>query len=186
MRATERRLAELLNDHGSAVREFIGRASAIDSQRWLIPRAEGKWTPAQETKHIVLSYQLFLRQLTDGTPIRLRGNAVQRVIWRFIGLNSILHLRRIPVAVGAPREARPEWIAATSEDLLRELVQLVEAFEAAFSRAWREEPRRRLTHHLFGSMSLDQGMRLLCVHTRHHATFLPRPSPSLPAAIQVS
>ena len=175
-RHTERRLETLLTDHVHAVREFVDRANAVAKPQWLVPRAEGKWTPAQETKHVILAYEAFLRQLTEGTPMRLRGNALKRRIWRLIGLNAILWRKRIPVAVKAPREARPEFITSGPDELLPELRRRAEAFDVAFAHAWRNEPKRRMTHYMFGALSLDQGIRLVSVHTRHHAAFLPQPA----------
>ena len=175
-RHTERRLETLLTDHVAAVREFVDRATAVSNPRWLVPRAEGKWTPAQETQHLILVYEACLRQLTEGTQMRLRGNALKRRIWRLIGLNSILWRKRIPVAARAPREVRPEDVTSGPDRLLPELRRRAGEFEVALARAWRNEPRRRMTHHMFGTLSLDQGIRLVSVHTRHHAAFLPPPA----------
>lgn len=172
-RNRERRLESLLDDHALAVREFVDRASALGEAQWLTPRAVGKWTPAQETQHVILAYDAFLRQLRDGTPMRQRGSWLRRRIARLVGLTSILWLKRIPVAVNAPREVRPEWIASGRDLLLPELRGRAEQFDAAFAREWRGNPRRRLSHYLFGTLSLDQGIRLVSMHTRHHAAFLP-------------
>ena len=172
----QRRLDALVADHGLAVREFIDRASALDATRWLTPRAEGKWTPAQETKHVLLAYDEFIRQLREATSMRRRGNALRRAISRVIGLTSILWLKRIPVAVNAPREVRPDWVDTPSAELLEALQLRSQEFDTAFVRTWHAEPRRRMSHYLFGALSLDQGIRLVSVHTRHHAAFLP-PSP---------
>ena len=169
-----RRLDLLISEHRGAVTEFVSRASALDSSRWLTPRAEGKWTPAQETKHVLLVYDEFLRQMSDTTPMRMHRSIARRLLSRLIGLTSILWFKRIPVAVNAPRGARPEWIDTPSSELLTQLRRRSDEFESSFARVWREEPRRRMTHYLFGRLSLDQGMRLVTVHTRHHAAFLPR------------
>jgi len=172
-RNRERRLESLLGDHALAVREFVDRASAVGEAQWLTPRAAGKWTPAQETQHVILAYDEFLRQLRDSTPMRQRGSWLRRRIARLIGLTSILWRKRIPVAVHAPREVRPEWIVAGRDELLPELRRRVEQFDPAFAREWRGNPRRRMSHYLFGTLSLDQGIRLVSVHTRHHTAFLP-------------
>lgn len=169
----ERRLERLMQAHALVVREFVGRAAALDARRWRTPRGEGKWTPAQETQHILLTYLEFLRQLRERTPMRRRGNAPRRLLSRAIGLTSILWFKRIPVAVRAPREVRPEEVNTAAPELLATLTQRVGEFEAAFATAWRTEHGRRLSHHLFGTLTLDQGLRLVTVHTRHHAAFLP-------------
>src|SRR4051812_415717 len=167
------RFDTLTGEHDRAVREFIAKARAIDSERWVTPRAEGKWTPAQEVRHIILCYAEFLRQLNGGTPIRLRGGLYTRVVSRAIGLTSILWFKRIPVAVRAPREIRPEPENTPAAELLAELQRELSAFAATFERAWLETPRPRMQHPLFGRVSLDTGIRFLTVHTRHHAAFLP-------------
>ena len=173
----KQRLDALVADHGLAMRTFIDRAHALDASQWLEPRAEGKWTPAQETKHVLLSYDEFIRQLRETSPMRPRGTALRRLISRLIGLTSILWFKRIPVAVNAPREARPDWVETPCAELLAALRLRAQEFDAAFARAWREEPRRRMSHYLFGKLSLDQAIRVVAVHTRHHAAFLPVKTP---------
>ena len=169
----EGRLDKLLRDHADAVREFIDRVNAIADARWLTPRAEEKWTPAQETQHLILTYDAIGRDLRGEATMALRGTPWRRWLWRTIGMPSILWRRRIPVAVRAPREARPEWIVTPRADLVPRLESRARDFEALFALAWRGEPRRRMTHPLFGTVGLDQAIRLIAVHTRHHAAFLP-------------
>ena len=176
MTSSDRRLARLTGEHDLAVREFVTRAASIPPSRWQTPRAPGKWTPAQETRHVTLVYEEFLRQLADGPPIRLRGTPLKRLLWRAIGLTSILWFRKIPAAVNAPREIRPETEERSADAVLAELEDRVRRFNLTFDGAWRTMPRRTLQHPLFGRVSLDQSIRFLTVHTRHHAAFLP-PAP---------
>jgi hypothetical protein len=171
--ASQRRLDRLIADHDAAVREFVDRASALDARRWLTPRAAGKWTPAQETTHVMLAYDEFTRQLRETRPMRLHRSRLRRALARLVGLTSILWFKRIPVAVNAPREARPEWVETGADELLPQLRGRTNEFETTFARVWREEPRRRMSHYLFGPLTLEQGITLVTVHTRHHAAFLP-------------
>jgi DinB superfamily len=170
----EHQLETLLRDHQAAVREYLDRASAIGDARWLAPRADGKWTPAQETRHLILAYEAFCRDLSGGTPMRVRGGRMRRVLWRAIGLTSILWRRRIPAAVRAPREIRPEWESTPRAELLPRLERCATEFDALFAQVWRTDRRRRVTHPFFGALTLDHAIRLSCVHTRHHAAFLPQ------------
>jgi hypothetical protein len=172
-----RRLDALLADHRTAVHEFLVRDRAIDGAHWLTPRAEGKWTPAQETQHLILAYQEFLRQLREDRPMRLREGLVGRVIARVYGLPSVLWRKRIPVAAHAPREVRPTWVDEGADVLIPRLEHLAEEFERDFRLTWFNEPKRRMSHYWFGKLSLDQGVRFVTVHTQHHAAFLP-PVPS--------
>ena len=63
----------LMADHRAAVREYADKAGAITSSLWFTPRAEGKWTPAEETRHLVLTYEALTRDLLEGMTLRLRG-----------------------------------------------------------------------------------------------------------------
>jgi uncharacterized damage-inducible protein DinB len=171
----ERRLERLLEDHMHAVDEFVGKAEALKQGQWLTPRAEGKWTPAQETMHVILAYEVFLRELSGGAPMALKGSPWKRRLWRLIGLTPILWRKRISVAVRAPRETRPDLTTACAEELLPQLRRRAEELDASFAVNWRSNPRKRVTHFTFGELSLDQAMRLVAVHTRHHAALLPAP-----------
>lgn len=178
----ERLLDTRMHDHRDAVREFLERAGGIGLERWRIPRADGKWTPAQETAHVILAYETLLRELRGGQGLALRATPLRRRFYRLIGLTSILWRGKIPVAARAPRETRPDDVTAPAAELLARLQTLASEFETDMTRAWRERPDARLTHHLFGTLSLDQAIRLMTVHTRHHAAFLP----VLPAAAHVT
>lgn len=166
-------LDDLLEEHREAVQHFLERAGAVPDDRWQRPRAAGKWTPAQETRHIILTYQAIIGDLRDGRKMVARNMGLRRVIWRLIGLGSILYRRRIPAAVRAPREVRPGEEPGTRPDLLDELQGMVHEFERVFAGAWRDRPRQTLSHPFFGEVSLRQSITIAVVHTRHHAAFLP-------------
>lgn len=168
----ERRLSELLSDHGAAVAEFVARARAVPPGRWLLPRGEGKWTPAQETRHLVLYYEAFNADLKGERRMSLKGSPLKRFEWRVFGLTQILWRRRIPVAVRAPREARPEWDETPRDELLPLFTERAREFDGLFIATWRAEPGRKVRHPWFGDLKLDHAIRMSSVHTRHHAAFL--------------
>lgn len=176
--AREALLRERLEDHRAAVREFVAKAAALSATQWLTPRSAGKWTPAQETRHLVLTYEAFVRDLQDVNRMRLRGTALQRWFWKLFGLASILWRKRIPVAVRAPSVIRPDEITTAAPELLDALGDGVARFEAVFTDKWRTEPARRLSHPFFGLVTLDHAVRIAAVHARHHAAFLPVPTTS--------
>ena len=169
-------LQERLDDHQAAVRGFIHRAQTLAGDQWLRPRAAGKWTPAQETRHVILTYEAFMRDLNDVERIRLRGTRFRRFIWKAIGLTAILWKGRIIRAVRAPRVTTPEVESAPASELLPALQECATRFESVFSEKWVREPERRISHPFFGLITLDQSIRLAAVHTRHHAALLPAAS----------
>ncbi len=168
----ERRLKELRSDHDDAVGEFVERARAIPDSRWLVPRAEGKWTPAQESRHLVLYYEAFSADLRGERKMTLKGTPLKRFKWRLLGLPQILWRKRIPVAVRAVREVSPAWDETPRERMLSLLAERAREFDALFVDTWRGDPRRTVRHPWFGDLTLDEAMQMSSVHTRHHAAFL--------------
>jgi hypothetical protein len=71
-----------------------------------------------------------------------------------------------------------QWLIPRAE-LLSELQRRADVFHSIFVRMWRTEPRRLITHPMFGALTLDHAIRLLSVHTRHHAALLPARSQPL-------
>jgi hypothetical protein len=163
----------LLQDHRAAVQEFLAKADAVNDAQWFTPRAEGKWTPAQEVRHVILAYETMNRDLGGGTPMALIGTPFKRRIWRVFGLWQILWRKRIPVPVRAPREVRPPEEAGRAAELLPVLKERAESFDRTFVRMWKTSPEHRVTHAYFGGLSLEQAISVATVHTRHHAAFLP-------------
>jgi hypothetical protein len=166
-------LDRLIAEHRGAVEEFFARAGQVAPGRWNVPRGPGKWTPGQEVRHVLLAYEAFTRDLRGGAPMRLVGTWWKRMIWRAIGLTSILHLGRIPAGARAPREARPTEDSGSAAALLGELRSRI-YFERAFVEIWETTPTKRVTLPYFGTLSLRQSMTMVAVHTRHHAAFLRR------------
>jgi uncharacterized damage-inducible protein DinB len=169
------RIETLLADHRAAVDDFFHRAAQVTSARWTTPRAEGKWTPAEEVKHVVMAYEVFLRDLEGGAAMKLVGTPLWRVMARAIGLTSILWLRRMPPRARAPREVRPPPGAHEQQELLNEFRDLTDRFERAFRQAWERDPKKLVTHAYFGGLGLTDALRMITVHTRHHAAVLPPP-----------
>ena len=170
--APDATLDRLLASHRAAVVEFLSRADRVPLSRWNTPRGPGKWTPGQEVMHVTLTYEAFIRDLRGGQAMALRGSRWQRMIWRAIGLTSVLRLRRIPVAARAPRESRPPETVAGPKALLADFRARVNEFESVYVDVWRAAPEKRMTHPYFGMLSLAQSMTMVDVHTRHHAAFL--------------
>lgn len=160
-------LPDLLADHRAAVREYEERAIAFPADRWHVPRGAGKWTPAQETRHLVLTYEHFARDLRGEEGMRLKGRWWQRRLWRFLFMGRILD-GRFPKGARAPREVRPPDETADQPTLVADLERAAARFEETVQDVSRTSPGRGGRHPYFGKLSLAQVVQFNAVHTRHH------------------
>lgn len=165
-------LSPRLAEFERAAAAFHARAEGVPSEAWDHPRREGKWSPAQETEHIVLSHELLLGQLEGGPAMRIIATGWRQLALRWIVLPYILATGRFPRA-RAPRESRPSGATAGRDELLARLDRAAHGVVDAVRRNEPGARRVRLLHPYFGSMSIGQVVRLSAVHTRHHAANLP-------------
>jgi hypothetical protein len=161
-----------LREHRAAVEAFTECAAAIPPARWGEPRAPGKWSPAQETEHVFLSYEAGAADLGGGEQLRLQLPWWRALPLRWLVLPRILRTGRFPPRAPAPRVFRPRVARGTQGELVRLLRERAAAFEAALVSTHAATPARRVMHPYFGPMSLRQMLRLLTVHTLHHARVL--------------
>ena len=161
----------LAADHRAAVDEFVRRASAIPADRWKVPRAPEKWSPAQETKHVALYFSKITEGMNGAPHLRMRVKGLRRLIIRWFYFGRIMRSGRIPVAVRAPREVRPPDDPGTQNDLLSELREASARFEAALRE--RQSVPVTMMHPYFGGLDARETLRFAAIHTRHHAAFLP-------------
>jgi hypothetical protein len=168
-------LDRLLTEHRAVVEEFARRAAAVAPEQWDVPRAAGKWSPAQQVKHVASAYELFVHELRGGQPARALGSPMQRRISRGVAKPLVFATGRLPGGVKAPREVRPPEHPGTAEELLAELETRVGEFETVVREAAgrADQERVHVTHPYFGELSLVDGVRFCGIHTRHHARFLP-------------
>ena len=163
---TDARWHAAVEEHQVAVAAFLDTAGALPDEAWTRPWAPGKWTPAQITEHMVLSYRALVAEVTEGTALRVVTPPVRRTILRLLVLPHILFHRKFPVRAVSPREVRPGEGVARDEGT-RTLRSLAERFEAAAD-ARRHADGGRLTHPYFGVVDLTRGMRFCAVHLEHH------------------
>ena len=160
-------------DNRSAVQAFANRAAALSDAQWATPRAPGKWTPAQEVRHVSLVYQAFVAELRGGPPGRIRGNAMQRMFSRWIARPVILRMGKLPIAVRAPRVVTPPDELPLRQVVLDDLTQSLATFEAELHQAKRDGRRVGGTHPYFGWLEAREAVAFCALHTRHHFAYLP-------------
>lgn len=152
--------------------EFIARVDAIPPEQWASVPIAGQWSAAQEVAHVAMSYELFTNQLAGGPGMRILVPGVRRTILRWFVLPYVIWSGKFPGRPRAPRETRPPE-NCSREEWLGRMRAATETFSASWAAASRDRPRTGLTHAYFGKLTLRQGLRLVTVHTRHHARRLP-------------
>jgi hypothetical protein len=162
-------------EHRAAVADFVARARALGPEAWDRPLGEARWTPAQTAEHLRLTYAVLLAELRGGRGLQVRTSWWLRTVLRLVFLRRILRDGRIPPGARAPRELRPGAGPFERDATLAELEALAARFEEALAeRAGRDAG---LTHHVFGRIGRDDGLRFCAAHVRHHAGQLPHPNP---------
>ena len=155
--------------HTRAAAELIAAAERVPAERWLVPRADGKWSPAEVVEHLTLAYEVILRELEGGGGMQIRTKWWQRILLRFTMVPKILRGEGFPSGARAPRETRPSPPTLDQHAAIarfRDLGALVEE-KAATS------DRKKLTHAYFGSASICDSMLLCARHIDHHRAQLP-------------
>jgi hypothetical protein len=132
------------------------------------PLTPGKWSPADITSHLTESYQVLHSELRGSPGMRLLGSPLQRWILRVRTMPRILSGSPFPPGVRAPKETRPRVVEADPEKALALLSSRAEMFVQELTEQ-RAHGRVRVSHAYFGLLSAEDGMRLVTVHTRHHA-----------------
>src|SRR5688572_3019595 len=93
--------------HSHAASELAASAERVDPARWLAPRAEGKWSPAETLEHLCLAYDVLLREIGGGPGMQVRTRWWQRILLRFTMVPKLLRGGAFPAGARSPRETRP-------------------------------------------------------------------------------
>jgi DinB superfamily len=154
------------DEHRVALAAYLDAAAELDDEAWTRPWAPEKWTPAQVTEHLTLSYEAALQDL-QGRPMAVRFAPWRLRLTRWILLPHILFHRTFPLRAPAPRELRPKEPRAPRPEALELMRGLGERFEQEMERAW-AAGGGHLTHPYFGAIEPVKAMRFFAVHLEHH------------------
>ncbi|HEX6039843.1 DinB family protein [Longimicrobium sp.] len=157
-----------MEEHQVALAAYLDAAGRLSDVAWTRPWAPGKWTPAQITEHLVMTYRVFIGEVTGGPGMKLKLTGFRRRLLRMFLLPHMLFHRTFPRGAPAPRELRPADAALPARaQALEQMRELGERFEREASRA-RASGWTHVTHPFFGPIDLTRGMRLAAVHIEHH------------------
>ena len=153
-------------DNHQAVDEFTGAARAVDPTRWTLPRAEGKWSPAQVVEHVALTYEYSRAVLNNSAPGPAAPRFLRPLVRRFF-VKPVLKRGSFKPNGKAPTMFQPSSSPEGPIDLLVRLETAVRLFENEL-RASDRSGRSTLDHPFFGAMPVTDYLRLQAIHARHH------------------
>jgi hypothetical protein len=155
--------------HDDAVAAYVARARALEELTWSAPLQPGKWSPAEITQHLTLTFEVLTRELRGGPGMRVRVKPLKRLLLRLTLVRRMLRGGPFPRGAPAPRELRPEPVpGVTREDALAAMTQRAAAFVELAGRTHAAGRPRSLTHAYFGAMSLPDAMLMSARHVEHH------------------
>ena len=161
-------LAARLAAHRDAAESFLATARAVPAERWAVPRATGKWSPAQVVEHVALAYETNTQLLRGPVP----GGAprwIRPLIRKFL-LGLVLRRGGFPRGSRAPKAMEPKVSQAAAPR--SELMPRLESAAAGFQAGAAAHASDTLEHPFFGTVPLTDIVRLSEIHTRHHAAQL--------------
>ncbi|HEU5305033.1 MAG TPA: DinB family protein [Gemmatimonadales bacterium] len=171
-----------MSEHTAAVQEFVQVAHRVPPDAWLHPLSPGKWSPAEVTSHVSEAYAIMQQELRGGPGLRVRLSPWKRLVLRHTLLRRILASGLFPNGARSPAEIRPREVPSDAVGGLA----VLETRATAFTSALVEEAARRrvrLTHTYFGALPARDALRLMIVHTRHHARQLVPATTRPPTAV---
>ena len=161
-----------MDEHRIALAAFLDAAERVPGPAWTVPRAAGKWSPAQVCEHCSLVYDALAAELTEGRRMARRAEGWRSRILRALVLPHILFHRTIPLRPRAPRETRPPEACPDRNAAMARLREVAERFEHLIDRA-RRAGGGHVTHPYFGELPPEKAVRFCAVHLDHHRPQLP-------------
>jgi hypothetical protein len=164
------RLRDAIALHDRAVAQFVEAARAVARQGavWDTPCAEGKWSPAQVTLHIIMAFDAVAVELDGGPGMQLRTRPWTHIILRHTVVRRMLRGGRLPTGARAPRETRPPVPTEDAATLIARLEATAAQLNRRLLAAAAAAPGRRLTHPYFGQMPLHEITTVSARHVEHH------------------
>jgi hypothetical protein len=145
---------------------FKSRVFEFEEQSWKNPISPNKWSSAQTTEHVALSFEQTLRML-NGEDIGFSIPAPGRFLAKFLFLKPALRTGSFRFKLKAPPAFEPKSVNLSSQALTERLQRSVESLSSEFSR--RTSSGEQSFHHpLFGKILFQDSLKLLRIHAEHH------------------
>ncbi len=153
--------------HHETVRRYLETARAVAAGRWSATPAPGKWSPAEITRHLVLTYEALAAEQLSGLVIPIAFPRWKAWALRTFALPRLLKGQPFPRGVKSPREVRPRGELPGQPELLGEFETATTRFLSAYLAASRRTGARA-THPYFGRLPLSAMFHFASIHTEHH------------------
>jgi hypothetical protein len=153
--------------HRDTIGRYLETARAVPAERWPATPAPGKWSPAEITRHLVLTYDALAAEQSAGLVIPITFPWWKAWALRTFALPRLLKGQPFPRGVKSPREVRPRGELPGQPELLAEFEGAAARFLAAYLAA-SDRTGARATHPYFGRLSLSDMFRFASIHTEHH------------------
>lgn len=160
--------------HAVAAERLAVSAEKVDREMWLVPRGEGKWTPAQVVEHLTRVYDVLTNEIAGGPGMKIRTKFLQRMVLRLTVVGRILKGGWFPEGAPAPVETRPGAVTTDQRAAIAGFRARAAQFAAAAADARDSGRRVRITHAYFGTASIERATLLCARHIEHHEKQLPR------------
>jgi hypothetical protein len=161
-------LLEEIGKHRTSVEKFAAAAEGIREDAWSIPREPGKWSPAQETRHLELIYRTLILELRRGKGVTPETFPPQREVFRVKFLPRILQGGWFPRGGVSPESAAPDDAPREKDEQIKQMKKQAAEFENAILETAASDPERYLRHPYFGALSLLEAVKVFSEHALHH------------------
>ncbi len=164
-------LEDVIAENRKATERFLATARSVPKEKWAVPVADGKWSPAQIVDHIAVTTEVALKAI-NGDPSM--GSIPKFLRWlpRKLGFDPTIKNGRFPEkqrgpAIFAPSTGHPAYEVSV-ERLNRAIVALETHVRALIA-----ANQHSFEHTFFGRVGIADYVRFGTLHTEHHERQLP-------------
>jgi hypothetical protein len=161
------RIDEAFQMNGRAVAEYVAAALDVSSSKWLEPLGPGKWSPAQVTEHLAITYELG-DQFLDG-QLEIPGHTPPRVLRPL--LRMLIRATVLRTGKFLKSKTPVAFELSSRSGLQRPLCDRLQRANDTFEQGARDKVRAgvdTLQQPYFGRFGIEEFVRLEAYHTWHH------------------